>query len=264
MHFLYFSHHCFHWLLWYYTIVMLSLVKIIAAKVNHLHFNCIFTSSWINLFRSITFLMIKKRKMMWLILIRWVHINLHACLIFCVWSLIQLCNMILSCSMFKWTCSELMYISAFKVLMLILLNVFATWCRVWFYNFSSLHSLFDSSLSFSHWYQTDALNAISDLTTAEYIYLAFVKIISHVKILNQLSANIHMMWFTLIWRRCTSHCNFMFSCTLKTCTSDFNLITELFIYMLIIMLNLFDFLMKCVNLYFSDANVASWVQVYFT
>ncbi len=37
MHFLYFFHHCFHWLLWYCAIAMLSLVKIVAAKVNCLH-----------------------------------------------------------------------------------------------------------------------------------------------------------------------------------------------------------------------------------
>ena len=44
---------------------------------------------------------------------------------------------------------------------------------------------------------------------------------------------------------------------------DFNLIIKLFICMLIIMSNLFDFLMKCVNSYFSDVNVASWVWAYF-
>ncbi len=208
MHFLYFSHHCFHWLLWYYTIVILSLVKIIAARVNHLHLNCIFASSWIDLFRSVTFLMIKKREIMQLMLIRWVCISLHAYLIFCVWSLTQLHNIILSCSMFRWTCSELVYISTFSISMLTLLNVFATWCRVWFYNVSSLHSLFDSSVSFSRWCQTDASNAISDLTTAEYIYLTFVKIIFHVKILSWLSVywkyvvyiacNIYKAWF-LCW-----------------------------------------------------------------
>ncbi len=144
MHFLYFFHHCFHWLLWYYAIAMLSLVEIIAAKINHLHFNCIFTSSWIELFRCITFLMMKKQEMMWLIFIRWVCISLHVYLIFCVWSLIQLCNVILSCSMFRWTCSKLIYISAFRVLMLTLLNIFATWCKVWFYNVLSLHSLFNN------------------------------------------------------------------------------------------------------------------------
>ena len=177
--------------------------------------------------------------------------------------MIQLCNVILSCSMFRWTCSEFVYISAFKVLMLTLLNASATWCRVWFCNVSSLHSLSDSFFSFSCWCQTDVSNAISDLTTAEYIYLAFVKIISHVKTSSWLSASIHVTWFTLIWWRCTSHCNFMFSCTFRTCTSDFDLIIELSIYILIIMSNLFNFLMKCVSLYFSDANVTSWVQTHF-
>ena len=263
MHFLCFFHRYFHWLLWYCAIAMLSLVEIIAARVNCLHLNYIFASSWIDLFRSITFLMTKEWKMMQLMFIRWTCISLHACLIFCVQSLIQLCNMILSCSMFKWTCSELMYISAFKILMLTLLNAFATWCRVWFCNVSSLHSLSDSSFSFSRWCQTNVSNAIFDLTTAEYICLAFVKIVSHVKISSQLSANIHVMWFALIWWRCTLHCNFMFSYIFRTCTSDFNLIIELFIYMLIIMSNLFDFLMKCINSYFFYVNVASWVQVHF-
>ena len=251
MHFLYFSHYCFHWLLWYYTIAMLLLVKIVAARTNHLHLNCIFMFSWIKLFRSITFLMMRKWEMMWLILIRWMHISLHACLIFCIQSLTQLCNIILSCNMFRWTCSELVYISAFRVSMLTLLNIFATWCRVWFYNVSSLHSLSDSFFSFSCWCQTDASNAISDFITAEYICLAFVKT------LNRLSISIHVMWFTSIWQRCMSHCNFMFSCTFRTCTSNFNLITELSIYMLVIMSNFFDFLMKYVNSYFFDANVAS-------
>ena len=126
MHFLYFSHHCFHWLLWYCIIAMLSLVKIVAARTNCLHLKCIFASSWIKLFRSITFLIIRKRKMMWLTLIKWTCISLHAYLIFCIWSLTWLHNVILSCSMFKWTCSELMYISAFRVLMLTFLNFSAT------------------------------------------------------------------------------------------------------------------------------------------
>ncbi len=184
MHFLYFSHCCFHWLLWYCAIVMLSLVEIIAARTNHLHFDYIFVFSWIELFRSITFLMMKKQEMMQLTFIRWAYISLHACLIFCVQSLTQLRNVILSCSMFRWTCSKLMYISAFKVSMLTLLNIFATWCKVWFCNVSSLHSLSDSFFSFSRWCQTDASNAISDLTTAEYICFAFVKITSHMKTLS--------------------------------------------------------------------------------
>ncbi len=169
MHFLYFFHHCFHWLLWYCAIAMLSLVKIITAKTNHLHFNCIFMFSWIKLFRNITFLMMRKWEIMWLTFIRWACISLHVYLIFCIQSLIQLRNVILSCSMFRWTCSELIYISAFRVLMLTFLNIFAIWCRVWFYSISSLYSLFDNSLFFSHWCQIDALNVISDLTIAEYI-----------------------------------------------------------------------------------------------
>ncbi len=165
--------------------------------------------------------------------------------------------------MFRWTYSKLMYISAFKVSMLTFLNISAMWCRIWFCSVSSLHSLFDSSFSFSRWCQTDASNAISDLTTTKYICLAFVKIVSHIKTSSRLSASIHVTWFTSIWRRCAFHRNFMFSFTFRTCIFDFNLITELSIYMLVIMLNLFDFLIKYVNSYFSDANVASWVQVYF-
>ncbi len=192
MHFLYFFYCCFHWLLWNCTIVLLSLVEIIAVKTNHLHFDCIFMFSWIKLFRSITFLMIRKWKMMQLMFIRWACINSHVYLIFCVQLLIQLRNMILSCSMFKWTCSELVYISAFKVSMLTFLNISTTWCRVWFCNVSSLHSLFINSFSFSCWCQIDASNAISDFTTAEYICLAFVKIALHVKTSSQLSASIHV------------------------------------------------------------------------
>ena len=161
--------------------------------------------------------------------------------------------------MFKWTCNELVYISTFRILMLILLNIFATWCKIWFCNVSSLHSLSDSFFSFSCWCQTDALNAISDFTIIEYICFAFVKITSHMKILNWLSVSIHVTWFTLIWWRCAFHYNFVFSCTFKTYMFDFNLIIELSICMLIIMSNLFDFLMKYINLYFSDANVMSWV-----
>ncbi len=128
---------------------MLLLVEIITARTNHLHLNCIFTSSLIELFKSVTFLMIKKQEMIQLILIRWTRISSHAYLIFCISLLTWLRNVILSCSMFKWTCSELVNISTFKILMLTLLNIFAMWCRVWFCNVSSLCSLFDSFFSFS-------------------------------------------------------------------------------------------------------------------
>ncbi len=107
MHFLYFSHHCFHWLLWYCSIAMLLLVKIVTAKVNCLCLNYIFASSWIKLCRSITFLMTRKQKMMQLIFIRQARISLHVYLIFCIWLLIQLRNVILSCSMFRWTAASL-------------------------------------------------------------------------------------------------------------------------------------------------------------
>ena len=147
--------------------------------------------------------------------------------------------------------------------MLTLLNTSATWHRVWFWSVSSLHSLLDSSSFLLHWCQTDASNAISDLTTAEYTCLAFVKIALHVKISKQLSISILVTWFIFICRRCVSHCSFMFNCIFRIHTSDFNLIIEFFICMLIIMLNLFNFLVKCVSLYFSDVNVVSWVQTHF-
>ena len=147
--------------------------------------------------------------------------------------------------------------------MFTLLNIFATWHKVWFWSVFSLHSLLNSSSFLSCWCQINALNAISDLITAEYTCFAFVKIAFHVKISKWLNVSILVMWFIFICWRCTSHCSFMFSCIFRTCMSDFNLITELFIYMLVIMLNLFNFLVKCISLYFSDANVASWMWVHF-
>jgi hypothetical protein len=111
--------------------------------------------------------------------------------------------------------------------------------------------------------QTDALNAISDLITVEYTCLTFVQITLHVKTSRWLNASILMTWFTSICWRCALHCSFMFSWIFKTRTSDFNLIIEFFICILVIMLNFLDFLVKCVNSYFSDANVASWIQAYF-
>ncbi len=130
---LYFSHRWFHWSLWYCVIAMLSLVEIIVKKrMHHLHLNCIFASSWMKTFRSIIFLMMSKQEMTLLTFIKWARISLHAYLISCIQSLIQLCNMILFCSMFKWICNKLMYVSVFKVSMLTLLNASATWCKVWF------------------------------------------------------------------------------------------------------------------------------------
>ncbi len=261
---LYFSHRWFHWSLWYCVIAMLSLVEIIVKKrMRRLHLDCIFASSWMKTFRSTIFLMTSEREMTRLTLVKRTCISSHACLISCVQSLTQLCNVILFCSMFKWTCSKLMYVSASRVSMFTLLNASATWRRVWFWSVSSLHSLLDNSSFLSRWCQTDASNAISDLITAEYTCLAFVKIASHVKTLRWLSVSILVTWFVSICWRCTSHCSFMFSCISRIRTSDFDLITELSICMLVIMLNLFDFLVKCVSLYFSDANVASWMRAHF-
>jgi len=159
-----------------------------------------------------------------------------------VQSLTQLCSLILFYNMFKWTCSKLMYVSVFRVLMLTFLNISATWHKVWFWSVSSLHSLFNSSFFLSCWCQINALNVISDLTTAEYTCLTFVKITSHVKVSRWLSVNILVTWLTSICQRCALHCSFMFIYIFKTHTSDFNLITEFSIYILIIMLNLFNFL----------------------
>ena len=260
---LYFSHRWFHWYLWYCAIAMLSLVEIMKKRECHLHLDCIFTSSWMKTFKSIIFLMTSKQEMTRLTFVKRACISLHACLISCVRSLTWLCNVILFCSMFKWTCSELVYVSVSRVSMFTLLNTSATWCRVWFWSVSSLHSLLNSSSFLSRWCQTDASNAISDLTTAEYTYLAFVKIASHVKISRWLSVSILVTWFVFICWRCALHCSFMFSCIFRTRTSDFDLITEFSICMLVIMSNLFDFLVKCVSSYFSDANIASWVQAHF-
>ncbi len=212
MHSLYFSHHWFHWSLWYCVIAMLLLVEIIVKKrMHYLHLNCIFASSWMKTFRSIIFLMINKWEMMWLTFVRWVHISSHVYLIFCIWSLIQLRSMILSYSMFKWTCNELMYISVFKVSMLTLLNNSVTWCKVWFWSVSSLHSLLNNSSFLLCWCQIDASNVISDLIIAKYTCLVFVKIAFHVRTSRWLSVSILVTWLTSICQRCASHHSFMFS-----------------------------------------------------
>ncbi len=261
---LYFFHRWFHWSLWYCVIAMLSLVEIIVKKrMCRLRLDCIFASSQMKTFRSTIFLMTSEREMTRLTFVKRARISSHACLISCVRSLTRLCNVILFCSMFRWTCSKLVYISVFRVSMFTLLNASATWHRVWFWSVFSLRSLFDSLSFLLRWCQTDASNVISDLTTAEYTCFAFVKITSHVKTSRRLSVSILVTWFISICRRCASHCSFVFSCISRTRTSDFNLITELSICMLVVMLNLFDFLVKCVSSYFSDANVASWVRAHF-
>ncbi len=128
--------------------------------------------------------------------------------------------MILFCNMFRWTCSKLMYISVFKFSMLTLLNAFATWCRIWFWSVSNLHSLLNSSSSLSRWYQIDASNAIFDLTTAEYTCFIFVKIALHMKTSRWLSISIFVTWLTFIYQRCVSHYSFMFSWISKTLSTN--------------------------------------------
>ena len=75
-HFLYFSHHWFHWSLWYCIIAMLLLVEIIVKKRMHwLHFNCIFASSWMKTFKSTIFLMMNEWEMTWLTFVKWACIS---------------------------------------------------------------------------------------------------------------------------------------------------------------------------------------------
>ena len=183
---------------------MLSFVEVVVKKkkMHRLHLNCIFASSWMKTFRSTIFLMMSEQEMMQLTLVKWTRISLHVYLISCVQLLTQLCSMILFCSMFKWTCSELVYVSVSRVSMFTLLNTSATWHRVWFWSVSSLYSLLNSSFFLSRWCQTDASNAISDLITAEYTCLTFVKIASHVKTSRWLSVSILMTWFVFICQRC--------------------------------------------------------------
>ncbi len=141
-------------------------------------------------------------------------------------------------------------------------KMFVTWRSTWFWRTSNHHSVLDNFSSLSRWCHIDALNVILDLTTAEYICLIFANVISQVKILSQLSINILMTWFASIWRRCDSHYSFMFNWTSRTRTFNFDFIIKFSIHRLIIMLNLFDFRVKCVNSYFSEINVMSWIRAY--
>ncbi len=137
------------------------------------------------------------------------------------------------------------------------------WCNAWFWRVSSFHFILNNFSSLLHWCHTDASNIILDLIIAEYICLAFANVTFQMKISSQLSISILMMWSASIWQRCEFHCSFMFSCTSRTYTSDFNFIIEFFMHRLTVMLNLFDLWMKWVSSYFSEANVASWVQTHF-
>ncbi len=109
---------------------------------------------------------------------------------------------------------------------------------------------------------TKLTNVILDFTTAEYIYLVFANVVFQVKISSRLSISILITWSAFIWWKCNSHRSFVFNWTSRTCTFNFNFIIKFLIHRLIIMLNLFDFHMKCVNSYFSEMNVTSWVRAY--
>ncbi len=143
------------------------------------------------------------------------------------------------------------------------LKMSITWCNAWFWRVSSLCFILNNSFSLLHWCHTDALNIILNFIIAEYICFAFANVTSQMKILSQLSISILMTWSASIWWRCEFHHSFVFSCTSRTCTSDFNFIIEFFMCKLTVMLNLFDLWMKWVSLYFCEANVASWVQAHF-
>jgi len=143
--------------------------------------------------------------------------------------------------------------------MLTFLKTLITWCNAWFWRVSNLHFVLNNLSFLSRWCHTDALNIILNLIIAEYICLAFANVTLQMKISSQLSISILMMWSASIWWRCKSHCSFMFSCTSRTRTSDFNFIIEFSMHRLTVMSNFFDLWVKWVSSYFFEANVASWV-----
>ncbi len=198
-----------------------------------------------------------------LISIRRACMILHAHRVFCVLSSIQLCSVTWFCSLFRWTCSENVYVSTFSVSMFTFLKTLITWCSAWFWRVSSLRFVLDNLFSLSRWCHIDASNVIFDLIIAEYICLAFANVALQMKISSRLSISILMTWSASIWRRYESHCSFMFSCTSRTRTFNFNFIIEFSMRRLTVMSNLFDLRVKCVSLYFSEANVASWVWAHF-
>ncbi len=198
-----------------------------------------------------------------LIFIKWACMILHAHQIFCVLSLIQLRSVTWFCSLFRWTCSEDVYVSTSSILMFTFLKTLITWYNAWFWRVSSLYFIFNNSSSLSRWCHINALNVISDFIIAEYICLAFANVVSQMKISSWLSISILMTWSAFIWQRCKSYYSFMFSWTSRTCTFNFNFIIEFSMCKLTVMLNLFDLWVKCVSSYFSEANVASWVWAHF-
>ena len=236
-----------------------SLIWVNVKRLSRLHLDCIFASLWIETFRNIIFLKIEKREMSLLVFIKWACMILHAHWIFDVLSLIQLRSVTWFCSLFRWTCSENIYVSTFNISMFTFLKTLITWCNAWFWRVSSLHFILDNLSFLSRWCHINASNIILNLIIIEYICLAFANVVSQIKISSQLSISILMTWSASIWQRCKSHHSFMFSCTSRTCMFNFNFIIKFSMYKLTVMLNLFDLWVKCVNLYFFEANVASWV-----
>ncbi len=198
-----------------------------------------------------------------LVFIRWAHMILHAHRVFCVLSLIQLRSVTWFCSLFRWICSENVYVSTFSISMFTFLKTLITWYNAWFWRVSSLYFVLNNLFSLLRWCYINALNIILDFIITEYIYLAFANVVFQMKISSRLSISILMTWLTSIWWRCKSNHSFMFSCTLRTHMFNFDFITEFFMRRLTVILNLFDLWMKCVNSYFSEVNVASWIQTHF-
>ncbi len=140
------------------------------------------------------FLKIKKQEMNLLISIRWACMILHAHQVFCVLLSIQLCSVTWFCNLFRWTCSENVYISTFSILMFTFLKMLITWCNAWFWRVSNLHFVLDNLSSLSRWCHINASNVILDLIIAEYICLAFANVVSQMKTSSWLSISILMMW----------------------------------------------------------------------
>ena len=182
---------------------------------------------------------------------------LHARWVSCVLSLTRLRSVAWFCSLFRWMWSEKIYVLTFSILIFTFLKMSVTWRSAWFWRTSSLHFMLDNFSSLSCWCHMNASNVIFNLITAEYICLVFMNVVFHVKTSRWLSISILMTWSASICWRCESYWSFMFSWTSRIYTSNFNFTTEFSMHRLVIMLNLFDLRMKCVNLYFSEANVMS-------
>ncbi len=138
----------------------------------------------IEMFRNIIFLKIEKWEISLSISIKWACMILHAHQVFHILLSSQLCSMIWFCSLFRWTCSEDVYVLTFSILIFTFLKMLITWCNTWFWRAFSLHFIFNNLSFLSHWCYINALNIISDFIIAEYICLTFVNVTSQVKTLS--------------------------------------------------------------------------------